>query len=817
MKKIRFTEHILPHLIALVVFVVVTVLFFSPVFFESKAPVQPDIQEYQGSAKAITDFREQTGEEPLWTNAMFGGMPAYLISVQWSNQPVLYLKKIISVGLPHPISNILTAFVCYYIMLLCFRVRPYLAIAGAIAFGLSSYVIIGFSAGHNGRIGAIATMPLIVGGIHLAFTRFRLLGGALVAAGMALHLRENHLQITYYLLLIVLVYGIIRLVEAIRTTSLVDFGKTIGVLLVAVVIGLGTYFGQFWAVTEYSKYSTRGKSDLAGQTPAQSSDASLGISKEYAFEFSNSILEPLTLMIPDVYGGSSSNFLVQDPKSETYQALVSSGNQQTANQLARYTSAYWGEQRLSAPYYAGAIIVFLFAVGIAFADKKYRWWLVAVSIFGVMLTWGSNFAAFNYFLFDYLPGYNKFRSVTFAILLPLFAMPLLGMLGLESLWERTTDKETKRKLLYAFGATGGLCLLLWIIPGVFDFISSKEAELPAWFTNALAEDRKDLLRSDAFRSLAFIFSIFILLYLNVHKKISPIGFYAFLILMVTVDLVVVDKRYLTKENFKRKRDNSFFAMTESDQVILADKNYYRVYNLGDNPFTEARTSYYHNSVGGYHGAKLRRYSEFYDSCVMDQTQQFISRANSGNISFEGLNALNMLNVKYIVFGPGRENVIPNSEAFGNAWFVENVMKVNSAAEEIAATCNASRTTAVVDVSQFNVGDIGYDSAAYVRLLDHNPKMLSYESQSSTNGLVVFSDIYYPEGWIATIDGKEQKILRANYILRALEVPAGKHTIEFRFEPDAYVVGNKVTMAFSWIVVLSLIGGIVLTVRSTEKE
>jgi hypothetical protein len=541
MTKINFTAHVLPHIVAVAVFLVVTVFFFNPVFFENKTLNQGDIQQFIGSSKAIEDFRQETGEEALWTNSMFSGMPAYLISVQWGNQVIAYVKKVMAVFLPHPIANIFLAFVCYYIMLLSFRIRPFLAIAGAIAFGLSSYMIIGMVAGHNGRIGAIAFMPLIMAGIHLAFSGKRLLGFGITAMGMALHLRENHVQMTYYLLLIVGVYGLVQLNEAIRNKTIPDLLKTVGGLLVAVLIAAGTFFGQFWALKEYSAYSTRGKSELATPDAVETSGSS-GMTKEYAFEFSNGILEPMTLMIPNFYGGSSGNFLMNDRNSEVYQALVRSGNQQTVSQLANYTGAYWGEQRLASPYYAGAIVVFLFALGIAFAEKKYVWWLVTVGILSIVLSWGSNFSAFNYFMFDYFPGYGNFRSVTFILVMILFAMPLLGLLGLERLWTRPVDKQAKRKLLIVFASTGGLCLLLWLFAGMFGFTRNVEAQLPAWFVDALADDRKSLFRADALRSFFFILLVFAAVYFDTHRTISPMGFYAFLIFIVTVDIAAVDKR-----------------------------------------------------------------------------------------------------------------------------------------------------------------------------------------------------------------------------------------------------------------------------------
>ena len=821
MKKIQFTEDILPHLVAVGVFLIVTVFFFRPVFFENKLLQQHDIQQFIGSSKAIVDYRSRTGDEALWTNSMFSGMPAYLVSVQWGNQAIAWIKKVMSLALPHPIANIFIAFVCYYILLLCFRVRPYLAIAGAIAFGLSTYLIVGLTAGHNGRIGAIAFMPLVMAGIHLAFTGKRTLGFGVTAAAMALHLRENHLQMTYYLLLIVLVYGLIRLIEAVQTNTLPALLQTIGILALAVVLGAATFFGPFWAIKEYSAYTTRGKSELVSTAAQQPEDAS-GMSKEYAFEFSNGILEPFTLMIPDFYGGSTGNFLAADRNSKVYQALMRSGDQKTANQLANYTGAYWGEQRLAVPYYAGAITVFLFALGIAFAEKKHVWWLGSISALAIILSWGKNFSALNYAMFDYFPGYSNFRSVTFTLIIIIFAMPLLGLLGLERLWAGGLNKQAKRKLVIAFACTGGLCLIFLVFAGMFPFTRDVESQLPAWFADALADDRKSLFRSDTFRSFAFILAIFIVIYFDLYRKMPPVAFYAFLIFMMTIDLAVVNKRYLTDQNFVRRRDNSFFAMTEADQAILSDKSYYRVYNLsyltgkGENPFAEARTSYYHHSIGGYHAAKLRRYSEFYDSCLVADTQKFVDQARRGNTGFGNLNAFNLLNIKYVAIGPQREDVLRNPSAFGNAWFVSDLVKTADATSELSKTCAVNtRTTAVIDTTKFSPGEISADTAATVRLAEMTPKHLTYQSHSTANGLAVFSEIYYP-GWEATIDGKAADILRADYILRALEIPAGDHKIEFTFKPKAYLVGNKVTSISSWLVLVLLLGSIYLAVRKEEK-
>ncbi len=801
MKKISFAKDVLPHLAAIGVFLIVTIFFFNPAFFENKMLNQTDIQQWEGSSKSMRDFREQTGEEPLWSESMFSGMPGYLVNVKWGNIAIGYMKNIMSFNLPHPICNIYLAFLSYYIMLLAFGVRPYLAIGGAVAFGLSTYMIIGLSVGHSGRIGAIAFMPLIMAGIHLVFMNRTVLGFGVTVAALALHFRENHLQMTYYMLMIVGIYGIVQLVYCFRQGRIAEYLKSLAILAPATLIAVGTFFGPMWAITEYAKYS-RGESEL--EAPATDKKSS-GLDKTVVFQHNYAILEPLTLLIPNFYGGSSQNLLAADRESNVSKALAAT-NEQTFNQLAYSSSAYWGPQT-PLPYYAGAIIVFLFAIGIVFAEKAYVWWLIPVCVIAVMMSWGNNFPAFNYFIFDYLPGYNKFRSVTFTIVMVMFAMPLLGLLGLEKLISEGVTKANKKKLLIALGSTGGLCVIFLLFAGVMSFMREDESQLPPWFLGALIDDRKALLRSDAFRSLSFILGTFIIIYFELWKKITPIAFYAMLIFFITVDLAIVNTRYFTKENYKRKREAGAFPPTEADQEILKDKDYYRVYNL-QGAFVEARTSYFHHSVGGYHGAKLRRYNQLNDSCLYKQTNALIQNIQGGKMNFTQFGVINMLNIRYMVFGPERGNIIPNPAANGNGWFVRDVEVVTSPTEELRTVCELdTKKKAVTSDPNYKASAINFDSTALITVSSHNPRSLKYETQSSSDGFAVFSEIFYPDGWIATIDGKETPIYRVDYVLRGLQVPAGKHAIEFRFEPAAYTVGNKVTTAFSWLTVLVVLGSI----------
>ncbi len=805
MNRIQFSKHVAPHMVAMVVFFAITVFFFSPVFFQNKTLNQSDITQFLGGSKSLRDFRETTGQEGLWAANMFSGMPAYLVSVEWSDGPVVWVKKIMTLFLPHPINNIFLAFIGYYILLLSFRVRPYLALAGALSFGLSTYMIIGLIAGHNARIGAVALMPLVMAGIHLAFSGHRLLGLTVTALGLSLHLRENHLQITYYLLLIVLGYGLMQLIVSWRSRQLPAFARSLGMLLPAAVIAVGTFVGPMWAITEYTRFSIRGASDLTNASEQAVSD---GLSKAYAFQYSNGAVEPLSLLVPNVYGGSAARSFVEDPESHTYKALVNSGDNELANQLARYASHYWGDS--GAPYYGGAIVFFLFVVGLAFAPRPYIGWLAPVAVFGVLLSWGSTFDSFNTLMFDYLPGYNKFRSVTFAMILPLFAMPLLGWVGLEALLQRGWSAAVQRKMIFVAAGTLGLCFLLLMI-GPGSYLRSFETQLPPWFRAALVKDRAALFSSDAWRAIWIMIITGGVLFLSLRQYIKPAFLPAVLTLVMAADLLIVSKRFVDAGSFQRKREAKFEA-SAADQTILKDKGNYRVYNLSGT-MAEAITSHFHRSVGGYHGAKLRRYQELYDSALAPQTNQLISGLQQGSPEFEKWGVINMLNIKYIKYGEEANNVIPNEAALGPAWFVERIQNVNSANEELAALKSLdTRQVAVVDQSRMRVGSVSYDSAARIDLMSFSPREVVYQTSSSVNGFAVFSEIYYPKGWKAEIDGKEVPIVRANYVLRALEIPAGSHTVIFRFEPAPYVVGDKITLASSWLLVLLVAGGLVWSGR-----
>jgi hypothetical protein len=809
MKQIEFKRHILPHLVALLVFLLVVVFFFSPIFFENKSLNQPDILQWQGGAKELIDYRDRTGEEGLWTNSMFGGMPGYLINVRWDTQLIVGLQTILALGLPHPIWYIFLAFVSYYVLLLIFGVRPYLAIGGAIAFGFSSFVIIGLGAGHSARIGAIAFMPLVLAGVHLTYTRWKLLGFALTSSALALHLRINHLQITYYLLLVLIIYSIYRIVIAFKNKEVYDLVKTNLFLFGAAILAIGTFMGEFWATYQYSRYSTRGPSELTSTTE----DTSDGLDRDYAFNYSNEIFEPITLFIPNFYGGST----VQELDMNSNLATALRNNNIPAPQIAQQIQAvptYWGSQPSTAPYYTGAIIVFFFVIGIIFIDKKHSWWLLVATVFSLMLTWGNNFEAFNYFMFDYFPGYNKFRSVTFALIIALLCMPLLGFMGVEKLLQEGLTTQNRKKLFIAFGITAGFALLSIIFASFSSFRGAVDEtflrDVPQWFVQAIREDRRSLLQTDAFRSLLLVVASGAIIYFYLKNKLT--GFTSLFLLNVLIigDMFLINKRFIDDSKFQRNPVREFFAATEADQFIKQDQNiHYRVYNL-QNPFNEARTSYHHSSLGGYHGAKLRRYQELIEHCLSAETNILINNFQGGSISFDSYGIINMLNTRYIKYGDSRNQVIRNDAALGNAWLVPEVKLVNNPDEELKELCELdTRSTAIVDATRFQPGKTSFSTTGSIQLETYQPNYLRYNYESQAESFAVFSEIYYPEGWEVTINGEEATHIRANYVLRAMELPAGNHVIEFRFVPRVYTLGNPIMLISSILLILVIIVSILM--------
>lgn len=822
MKTFDFRRQVLPHLIALLVFLIISLIFFSPVFLDNKEIFQNDILQWEGGAHSLREYRAETGEEGLWAENLFSGMPGHLVDIRYSGDITKYLFMAFGLFLPHPAGQIFAAMLCFYILLLAFRIRPYLALVGAVAFGLNTYNLINIEAGHNMKGWAIVFMPLVLAGIHMAFSRLsrrgQYTGYLLTALGLAMHIRANHLQMTYYLLLMVVLYGIVQLISYSRSGQLSLLFKHLVFLSLAAIIAVGVSFGKLWMVYEYGTYSTRGKTELTNPNrPEQES----GLNREYAFQWSNGVAETLTLLVPYYYGGASGESLDSDSHfASALQQLGVPPNQ--IDQNLEQVPTYWGKQPFTAgPIYSGALVCFLFVLAFFTLDKRYRYWLAACVLLSLVLSWGKNFETVNYFLFDYLPGYNKFRSVSMAIVIALIAMPLMGFAGLEA-YLRQQDRGLKldlKPLYYGAGITAGLALLIWLTAGMADYVGPEaNAQYPEVLKQALRNDRQELRRDDAFRSALFILLGGGLLWLGFHKKLQWTYAIAGFGALVAIDLWLVDTRYLNDDNFGRNPRRQFFAETEADQFIKQrNEENARVLNLM-NPWNDARTSYHHASLGGYHGAKMRRYQDLIDNCLGQEVQQLIGELQQGRYGLSDYGILNMLNARFILAGQKANAVLENPEALGHAWLVEDVVPVQSADAEMQTLCDINtEKQAVIDVSEFPIGQQNFSGAGTISLVESAPNKRVYQAELSEEGLAVFSEIFFPIGWTASIDGEETEILRANYVLRALQLPAGEHTVTFTFSPQSYALGNTIMLISSALLYLLLIAGLVYGFRSSSAK
>ncbi|WP_210462948.1 YfhO family protein [Rufibacter roseolus] len=795
--KIDFNRHVLPHLLVLLFFLLLVVAYFSPIFFDGKSLMQHDVVQFQGGAKEIADFREKTGEEALWTNSMFSGMPAYLISVQFSGDLFQYVHSLFTAGLPLVASNIFITLVCAYVMFVIFGLRPMLAAVGAVAYAFVSYNFAILEAGHNTKSLAIAYLPLVLGGLWYAYRKNLWLGAALFAFGLTMHIRTNHLQITYYLLFIVLIFGIVELVSWAKEGRIADFFKRTLILAIGAALAAGVSFGRIYTTAEYGKYSIRGASELTQGKDA--SEMGSGLDREYAFQWSYGVGETMTLLVPNFYGGASQGPLEKD--SETYKQLAQGGVPEAQLQNATMPF-YWGDQSfVGGPVYMGAIICFLFVLGLLVTPRRLWIWLLSATILSFVLSWGKNFEAFNYFMFDYFPGYNKFRAVSMALVIAQVTMVLLAILALCRVLQNEPIENLQKKLMIALAATGGVCLLLVLLSGTFDYVGAVDEQLAQYQypLEAIRADRASMLRGDALRSLIFIVLAAGTLYLYTKRKVTSFMATAVIGLLILVDLWTVDKRYLNNDDFQQDYSKTYFQPTPADLAILQDKDLsYRVFNV-PNAFGDARTSYFHKSIGGYHGAKLRRYQ--------DVIEQHIAQGN--------VQVLNMLNAKYAITGQEQQPVQIIPGYLGNAWYVDEVRAVNSPDEELAALKGIdAKHEAIVDISKFpNVKPQNYTTAgSIIKLIEYQPNFLKYTAVVAQPSVVVFSEIYYKDGWQAYLDGKPVDHFRANYILRAMNLPAGKHVVEFKFEPKEYSLGNTVALISSLLLFAGLIGAVVYGLR-----
>lgn len=807
---IDFRKEILPHLIGIISFYIIVVIYFSPIVFDGKMMFQNDILQWEGSAKEILDHREATGGEALWTNRMFGGMPAYLISTEFPGDITNFVIKVLTLGLPHPINSLFFGMIGMYILLLSFKIRPEISVAGAWAFAFNTFHIISLEAGHNAKIWAICLIPLILAGIHMVFTQKSIIGVAVFAFALMLQLKFNHLQITYYTLLIVIIYGIGQLVGFAKAKQLPIFGRAVGILLLGALLAIGANAGRLYTIYEYGNYSIRGTATLSEDGRADD-----GLGRDYAFHWSQGKLESLTFLIPHFYGGASREDLGDASKTEEtlrQQGVPSS----QIRDFVRNAPTYWGDQPgTGGPIYGGAIMIFLFMIGLIFAPLRYKSIFLGITILSFMLAWGKNLAWFNYTVFDILPGYNKFRAVSMALSMALFSIPVLGALGLEKLiLSVVNNPKTQKSMGIAFALTGGLALLFAVFPGIFNFRAPVDEQLPDFLRESIRADRRNMLRFDAWRSFIFIGLSAGLIYAYLKNKIVS-GYMAIgVAILVLADIWFVNRRYLDNNSFVDSPRAQFFAPTPADQRIMSDNDYFRVLNL-DNPFNEARTSYRFNSIGGYHGAKMRRYQDLTERVLSGEISRFIRAAQEGTFDFSNLDGLNMLNTRYFYIGTAENQVFRNDYAMGEGWFPTSIIGVSNNEEEIEMINKRDiSTSATLNTFEFNPVSTGVGE---VQITNYLPNELTYAVEASQGGLAVFSEIYYPIGWKAYINGEVSDILRVNYLLRGLVVPEGSSEVIFRFEPDAYYNTTTIMVIFQYLIALLIIGGVILNIKSKYED
>lgn len=806
----------IPHLLALVTIIVLTLVYFSPTL-DNKVLQTHDTTVFAGSVKEILEHREQYDEDPLWTNSMFAGMPAYLIAARFPGNlfaPVYRLFRNIGI----PLAPVLLLMIGFYIMLLSFRIRPWLALLGSIAYGFSSYFFIILAAGHNTKAMALAFMAPVIGSIVYAYRRDRITGSVLTALFLSLQIIANHLQITYYTFMIVLVFGIVELVYSIKNNRLPNLIKTTLMLAGAAIIALLINFSNLYVTYEYGKYSMRGKSELS----ANQEDKTSGLDRSYATNWSYGIDETLTLLIPNMKGGASQPF---DRNSETVRSL----RQNNAGQYVQGIFQYWGTQpSTSGPVYVGAIIFLLFIMGLVLIKGPYKWWLLVATVLSIMLAWGKNFMFLTNLFFDFFPGYNKFRAVTMILVIAEFCMPLLAVLALDRIFRQDVKKpELMKAFRIGLGITGGILLLFLLFPGLAgSFLSPQEIQFPAWLKDSLIADRKEMLRNDALRSLAFIIAGSAIIYLAYSKKLKTTYAIIALALLILIDLWTVNKRYLNNDNFVRENvSERVFNPTAADEYILSDTTVYRVLNLTVSPFNDGMTSYHHHSIGGYHGAKIRRYQDLIEHSIGPEINRLTTSLNSissleqaGGI-FEDLNAINMLNTKYVIINPDGAPLVNNS-ALGNAWFVSSWQLAGNPDEELEAVNEIDPSNeAVINTKHselLNEADPDTSSSGSIELVSYRANRLVYDYVSPATKLAVFSEIYYPKGWNAYIDGDPAEHFRVNYVLRGMIIPEGRHEVVFRFEPKSYEIGNRVSLAGSVLLILVIAAYIYYLVRRKTK-
>ncbi|MCF8244933.1 MAG: hypothetical protein K9J37_11090 [Saprospiraceae bacterium] len=799
-------KKIVPHLIAFFVLLIVAFARFAPIVFEGKTLQQGDNLQSLGMQGESRRVEAKTGEYPLWTNAAFSGMPTYQILYPTSN-PMKFMQKAFLLGndMAPPHTGILLMMLGVYFLLVVMNVDWRLSIIGAIGFGLAANHMDLVQAGHSTKVIAAAYCAPILAGLILSFRGKYWLGGGLTALFVALQIYANHVQITYYFFLSLLIFGVVYLIDAVKNGWLPRFGTAVGVSAVAVLLAVGTNASRLMTTKEYADETIRGKSELTqkGNSSGSTAEEGGGLSKDYAFQYSYGINETWNLLIPNYLGGSSSEGFASDSESATIAALRSMKNSEEAMQYAQQTTHYWGGQPfVGGGVYMGMVFTLLFFMGMFLVKKPIRWYALGTVILAIMISWGSNFPALNYLLFDHLPLFNKFRDPKMFLIIANMLVVAFGILGLQAFFDKNLDQKERQKGLLLGGAvTAGLLLIAFIVSLGFDYQKPGQ-QFPQALADALAEDRKALLMADLLRSFLFAGLAFGLLWVWVKKSFAPVALTVGLGLLAVIDIWGVGARMLSSDDFiNTSQKNSLKAPTAADDEILKDRDpHFRVADFRRGlPFSNAFTGYHHQSVGGYHAAKLMRYQEVIERYLNDPTKN--------------QRVYGMLNTKYFI--NQQEKALTNPSACGNAWFVKEIKTVANGDAEIDALADLDpKVQAVVQESfatNINGFTPSFDSSATISLTHYHPDTMIYKYSAVGDQFAVFSEVYYPpsKGWKMFLDGQPTNdFIKCNFVLRGAKLPAGQHELKMIFAPKSYYTGETIALIAGLLVIGLAVWGIV---------
>lgn len=826
MKKFQW-KSLVPHLIALAIFLIVALIYCKPTL-EGKVLQQLDVTQWKSMAQNSFEYQKKHGEFPLWSNGMFSGMPGFQITSVGNNPvSIVYAGNVLTLNLPKPISFFFLACVCFYFLSQVLRINPYVGIFGALAYAYATYNPVIISVGHDTKMIAIAYLPAFVASLLLLYERKYLWGTALTALFTGLLISANHLQITYYGLLIAVILSVSYGIRWIKEKDYKHLGKVLGLVIVAALLGVLVNSVTLFTTYEYSKRTIRGGSELAdGKTVSKT-----GLTKDYALSYSMYKTEPLVMMFPRLYGGSSDVLEVPEEKSKAVEALQSMP-QQLAQEFQRAMRFYWGGIGItSGPPYIGAIVCFLALFGFVLLDGRHKWWILAACIFTILLSWGRFFEGFNHLMLSILPMYNKFRAPSMILVVPGFLLTMMAMMTLDRVIKEPNKDLLFQKYKKGLMITAGVFVLALLVYLMSDFTAESDKSITQFvssipdaqqkaavsepanaFLNGLKEDRKNLFLGDLLRSLLFIAAAAGAVYFSIRKKITALVTTVVIGVLAFIDVITVDVKYLNAQNFQESAEyENLFKPTAVDQQIMRDTSYYRVFDVSQgvmNAFNGyANPSYFHRNIGGYHPAKLSIYQDLID-------RQLYNFPNC-------LPVIDMLNTKYIILAQnGQLGVQQNPNALGAAWFVKAISYEPDAAAIMSRLSSFSpKDTALVEASYKKenlVADASADSSSRITLVYNDNDIIEYRSSSKANGFAVFSEVYYDAGWVATIDGKETPIIRTNYVLRGLQVPAGDHKIVFEFKPKSFYNSNKAAIGASLVIWLLLIGAAVSSLRKKQE-